>query len=102
MKIDNSVSKTTLSPSGERKVVRTPAPRAEAGLPTASSDEVRLSSASQLQAMGSSLGAGQPVDSAKVEAIKQAISEGRFQVNPEKIADRLLNSVQELLTRQKS
>ena len=28
------------------------------------------------------------MDSVKVEAIKQAISEGRFKINPEKIADR--------------
>jgi negative regulator of flagellin synthesis FlgM len=100
VKIDNSISKTALSPGGERKVARTPIAKTESSA-TPSADEVKLSSSGQLQAMGSSLGAGQPVDRAKVDAIKQAILEGRFQVNPEKIADRLLNSVQELLTNQK-
>ena len=33
----------------------------------------------------------------KVAEIRQAISEGRFQIDPEKIADGLLNSVREML-----
>ncbi|MGG7054591.1 flagellar biosynthesis anti-sigma factor FlgM [Nitrosomonas sp. ANs5] len=39
----------------------------------------------------------QVVDAAKVAEIKQAISEGRFKVNPEVVADRLLESVKELI-----
>ncbi|QZA79283.1 flagellar biosynthesis anti-sigma factor FlgM [Deefgea tanakiae] len=38
-------------------------------------------------------------DADKVAAIRQAISEGRFSVNSEKIADGLLSSVKELLAR---
>lgn len=38
-------------------------------------------------------------DADKVAAIRQAISEGRFTVNSEKIADGLLSSVKELLAR---
>ena len=42
--------------------------------------------------------AGVPVvDSAQVQAIKDAISAGRFQVDSEIVADRLLSSVKELL-----
>ncbi len=42
--------------------------------------------------------AGVPVvDSAQVQAIKDAISQGRFQVDSEVVADRLLSSVKELL-----
>ena len=37
------------------------------------------------------------VDSAKVEEIKQAISEGRFKVNAEKVADSLIESVRQML-----
>lgn len=33
----------------------------------------------------------------KVAEIRQAISEGRFQINPERIADGLINSVREML-----
>lgn len=101
MKIDNSIGKTILTPSGERKVVRPPDPKSEGTAQTAGGDEVKLTSSSQLQAMGSTLNSSAPVDMAKVEAIKQAISEGRFKINPEAIAERLLNSVQDLLTNQK-
>ena len=33
---------------------------------------------------------GAPIDGAKVAAIKQAIAEGRYPVNPERIADAML------------
>lgn len=39
------------------------------------------------------------VDVAKVEAIKDAIREGRFQVNAEAVADKLIESVRELVGR---
>ena len=35
----------------------------------------------------------------KVDAIRQAIAEGRFQVNAEAIADKLLANAQEMLDR---
>lgn len=38
-----------------------------------------------------------PVNSAKIQEIKQAISEGRFQINSEAIADRLIESARDLL-----
>jgi negative regulator of flagellin synthesis FlgM len=38
-------------------------------------------------------------DQAKVEAIKQAMREGKFEVNANAIADKLITSVQELLSR---
>lgn len=41
------------------------------------------------------------VDAAKVEAIKDAIREGRFQVNAEAVADKLIESVRELVGRSK-
>jgi len=42
-------------------------------------------------------GSSAPFDRARVDAIKQAISEGHFKVNPEKIADRLIASAKELV-----
>ena len=38
-------------------------------------------------------------DSQKVAEIRQAISEGKFQINPERIADGLIISVREMLDR---
>jgi len=40
------------------------------------------------------------VDSAKVDEIKQAMSEGRFKVDTEKVADGLIDSVRQMLSAQ--
>jgi negative regulator of flagellin synthesis FlgM len=47
-----------------------------------------------LSAVGGAEGA---FNSQRVAEIRQAISEGRFQIDPERIADGLLNSVREML-----
>lgn len=51
----------------------------------------------QLQAAQATSSTDAVYSSGKVEAIKLAITEGRFQVNSEKVADGLLDSVSELL-----
>jgi len=52
---------------------------------------------SRLQQIQGSLGSESPVDAQRVAEIKQAIAEGRFKINPERIADGLLNSVRQML-----
>lgn len=55
---------------------------------------------SSLSARIQEVGAGEaPVNAQRVAEIKQAISEGRFQINPERIADGLLASVRDMLGR---
>lgn len=42
-----------------------------------------------------------PVNAARIQEIKEAISQGRFKVNPEAIADGLIQSARELLDSQR-
>lgn len=59
----------------------------------ARTDQVEVSAAAaQMGALGAS-----EFDAAKVDAIRQAIREGRFTVNPEAIADRLIADAAALL-----
>jgi negative regulator of flagellin synthesis FlgM len=97
VKIENSVkslggngiasSRTTAKGGGDKSV-------------KADGVNVQLSSlSSQLQSIGNNLASsGSVVDTAQVADIKQAIAEGRFTINPEVIADRLLESVKELIS----
>lgn len=99
MKIDNSVKTVgglTISESGIRSVKGTPAsPAASAGA------SVELSSlSSRLQEVTSTLANVPVVDSARVAEIKQAIAEGRFKVDAEKVADSLIDSVRQMLEAQ--
>jgi len=77
--------------------------RAGKGAPSASGssgggERVQLSPlSSQLQAIESSMADTPIVDSARVAEIKQAIAEGRFKVNPDVVADHLLQTARELL-----
>lgn len=47
----------------------------------------------------SSAGASAEVDTAKVNSVKAAISQGTYVVNPEVIADKLLSSAKDMLKR---
>jgi negative regulator of flagellin synthesis FlgM len=86
MKIDNTYKPTTASlpskPVASQTTANAPAQEA-----------VSLS-----QAAGSLHASDKPpVNSARIQEIKQAISEGRFKINPEAIADRLIESTRDLL-----
>ena len=55
------------------------------------------STAAHLQSMESSMASTPVVNAAKVAEIRQAISEGRFQVNTSVVADRLVATVRDLI-----
>lgn len=100
MKIENSL-KSVGSPGTDSKV------RASKGAAASSAGEadtrVDLSPlAAQLQSTDSTLSGVSEVNAAKVGEIKQAITEGRFRVNPEKVADGLIESVRQMLQAQPS
>lgn len=55
------------------------------------------STAAHLRNMESSMAGAPVVNAAKVAEIKQAIADGRFKVNAEAVADRLLETVRDLI-----
>lgn len=82
------------TPATNARTSDTAAAVASATTPAAT-DTVRLSS--QGQALASVGSNSQVFDSKKVERIKAAIADGQFQVNSEKVADGLLDTVRDLL-----
>jgi negative regulator of flagellin synthesis FlgM len=91
VKIDNTIMPTHV---GEAAASATKFSQRTAE-PTPGNDQVQLSA--QLQDIEKKLAQGEVFDAGRVEEIKQAISEGRFVVNPEKVADGLLETVRDLL-----
>ncbi|MHB1299277.1 MAG: flagellar biosynthesis anti-sigma factor FlgM [Burkholderiales bacterium] len=93
MKIDNSLKPVATGANASKA----PAPRV-APDSNAPPKSVQISALStQLKAAESSMASAPAVNMAKVNQIKQAISEGRFKVNPEAISSKLINSVKELI-----
>lgn len=100
MKIDSSVKPTSTVNTGETRA----RPAGEGGPPPSrapTGEQVQLSSLSSgLQQAESAINATPAVNQVRVDEIKQAISEGRFEVNPEKVADGLIESVRQMLDAQ--
>jgi len=63
------------------------------------SDTVSLSDLSRTLAALENRVDDRTVDMARIASIKEAIRNGEFKVNPEAVADRLMQNVQELLDR---
>ena len=98
MKINTSVPSVTTSDVASRAK---PAASGNRKASATTGEQVELSSmTARLQDAGAATSDAPVVDAARVAEIKQAISEGRFQINPERIADGLLDSVREMLARQ--
>lgn len=93
MKINSALPSSVGSApdAGRSRAPAAATPRPEAG----GSERVDISS---LSARLLEVGTGEaPVNAERVAEIKQAIAAGRFQINPERIADGLLASVRDML-----
>ncbi len=99
MKIDSSIKGL-----GQRLGTNSPSRPADLAskVPDPAGLQVELSTTAKLQQSGSSAAVGGAFDAKRVAEIRQAISEGRFQVNPERIADGLMDSVREMLSQRRS
>jgi negative regulator of flagellin synthesis FlgM len=94
MKIGQVDTKAVAPASGDRKATGSAPTKAAVG-------SSETSAKVQLSETVSSLSAGAlegVFDAQKVEKISNAIRDGKFQVNPEAIADKLISNAQELLS----
>jgi negative regulator of flagellin synthesis FlgM len=94
MKIGHLENKSVIPTSGERKPGTAAAPAAAGAGAAEPSAKVELSSTAAQLAAGGTEGV---FDTQKVQRISDAIRDGKFQVNPEAIADKLISNAQELL-----
>ncbi|SCY06534.1 anti-sigma-28 factor, FlgM family [Nitrosospira sp. Nl5] len=95
MKIDNSIKTAVVSPMGEALARPDKAGQKTEGATASNDDNVQLSA--QLRNIEKNFASGEVFNAARVEEIKKAISEGHFVVNPDKVADRLLETVRDLI-----
>jgi len=104
VKINGGGSIKPVNPTGVPDVSsgKTAGPQSPA-TPAAARDKVEITSLSaqlaQLEKMLNDVGV---VDAARVDAVKQAIAEGRFQIDSEVVADKLLTTVRDLLVNQQA
>ena len=99
MKINDSIKKPGVpgvgtTPAGAGKSAGKASPA------KAASDSVHLSS--QLKALTAQVAGTSVFDAKKVEEIKAAITDGRFQVNAEKVAEGLIDTVKDLIHKRKA
>jgi negative regulator of flagellin synthesis FlgM len=98
MKIDNSIKPVAgVTPAESATRSGTGAAGAAAREERAEASPPSDGFSPELKALAHGLSTSEVIDRARVEAIKQAITEGRFKINPEAIAERLLDTTRELL-----
>ncbi|MBX3629376.1 MAG: flagellar biosynthesis anti-sigma factor FlgM [Nitrosomonas sp.] len=96
LKVDNLIhTSPNISPGDNRKSVE--------GVPTVNQENlnstVHISSrAANLQSIDTNIETNFVVDTRHVQQIKQAISDGTFKVNPEVVADRLIETAKALIS----
>lgn len=101
MKIDKPGKPLPINPIGDGSA-RATGNKGKPGTPVApqqpGSTSVSLgSTATHLQSMENSMANTPIANAAKVAEIKQAMSDGRFKVNPEVVADRLIETARDLI-----
>lgn len=99
MKIDDALKKTAGLSVGTGQT-RASKGAEKTSTESASSDSVHISP--QLQSLEGQVSSSSVFDTAKVEQIKSAIADGKFQINAGKVADGLITTVSDLLKSRKA
>ena len=97
MKINDTLKNTPAVPAASTPATNAKSTDKAASAAPATTDSVRLSSQGQAMAASAASANSAVFDTKKVERIKLAIADGQFQVNSEKVADGLLETVRDLL-----
>lgn len=100
MKIDKPSKPLPASLAGEAKShssAKAKSSPSASAQPSSSTNVSLGTTAAQLNSMESGVKTTPVVDAGKVAEIKQAISEGRFKVNSGAVADRLIETVRDLI-----
>jgi len=101
MKIENSGKPVATSPANEARNRASVSSQNAWTTVAAASDKVELSSlSSSLQKAEAAMAETPAIDQKKVDEIRQAIADGRFKVDANRVADGLIASVREMLGRQ--
>jgi negative regulator of flagellin synthesis FlgM len=100
MKIDKTTPPLPASQIGE-SAPRSPNAKPANGTASGETSVQLGTSSAQLRSLEKSMANSSVINTEKVQAIKQAISEGRFQINDSLVADRLIESVKELISANK-
>ena len=98
MKVDSSPDSYIGSvASGPQRTATPPAPPADPAAHGAPAGGVQVTLSSTTQALSGPGNGNEVFNNEKVEAMKQAIASGTFQVNAEAIADKMLANAAEML-----
>lgn len=101
MKIDKTNSALPKAPLADAGSSAARNPGNASPADTASTNVTLGASTARLRTLENASANAPVIDAKKVAEIKQAISEGRFQVNSALVADRLINTVQDLISASK-
>ncbi|MBA2658221.1 MAG: flagellar biosynthesis anti-sigma factor FlgM [Nitrosospira sp.] len=97
MNIDNFIKTAAVLPIGEASARPGKIGQKTEGVTNSNTRDDSVQLSTQLQNIEKNLASGEVFNAARVEEIKKAITDGHFVVNPDKVADGLLDTVRDLI-----